>query len=97
LSEARKVSATLLIATQFIKQWSDRLAESVLTATSGRAGLFKTRWTAACWLDAQAFHPRSSSRDLDRYQCVIKMQLAGCETLPAFDVKTTARSPRSCQ
>jgi hypothetical protein len=87
LSEARKVAATLLIATQFIKGWGDQLAESVL-GNVGTLICFRCGPMDSALL-ARLLRPFSHDQleDLDRYRCVVKMQLAG-ETLPAFDVRT---------
>ncbi len=97
LSEGRKLSATLILATQYLSGWGESLAEGVLgnagTLICFRCGPTDSRRLAA---SLRPFTP-DQLEDLDRYAAVVKLQIDGA-TMPAFDIKTlpldTPEDPR---
>jgi DNA helicase HerA-like ATPase len=87
LSEGRKLSATLILATQYLSGWGESLAESVLgnvgTLVVFRCGPNDSRHLAA---SLKPFTP-DQLEDLDRFEAIVKLQING-QTAPAFDIKT---------
>jgi hypothetical protein len=87
LSEARKASLTLLLITQYISGWDEKLAASVLgnvgTLIAFRAAAQDSRRLSA---SLTPFSPEELE-NLDRYEAIVKLQFGG-KTLPAFDVIT---------
>jgi hypothetical protein len=88
LSEARKTSNSLILATQHLSKWSEQLVDSVL----GNLNVFLA---FKCGLDdsrtlAPIFHPLSSTdlANLGRHQLIAKLQLDDNTTLPPVDIMT---------
>jgi hypothetical protein len=88
LSEARKTSNSLLLATQHLSKWSEQLTDSVL-------GNLNSFLTFKCGLDdsrtlATIFAPLTPTdlTNLHRHQLIAKVQLEDGTTLPPVDVMT---------
>jgi hypothetical protein len=96
LSEAGKAALTLVLASQFIANWPDSVANAVL-ANYATLIAFRAPHDAARL--ARLLPPWSEAElaALDRHECVVQMNLEGGESLPAFDVRTrpveTAENP----
>jgi hypothetical protein len=87
LSEGRKLGTALILSTQFIDSWGEHLAESVLgnvgTLIAFRCGPTDSHRLRA---NVRPFTPEQL-QDLDRYEAIVKLQVAG-RTMPAFDIRT---------
>jgi hypothetical protein len=97
-SESRKVLGNLLIATQFIKQWSESLAQSVLGNVSTLICFRCGPLDSALLSRLMRPYTHDQLEDLNRFEAVVKMQVYG-NSLPAFDIRTLPLegSPNQCQ
>jgi hypothetical protein len=88
LREGRKLGLGLQLASQHLDAWEDSLLESILgnvgTLVCFRVGDKDSRRLAQ---SLRPFTPEQLE-SLDRYEAVVRLQVEGGRTMPAFDIRT---------